>query len=95
MNWTYLRLLGITVPNRLKPIQPKDAKQKLKIEKKIMPTQCLYPLQSDLWWNDDILQQWIHHAWGKKVYVTDSVTSMYNNLDEINIIIVLLCVDIQ
>lgn len=31
----------------------------------------------------------------KKVYVTDSVTSAYNNLDELDVIIVLLCVNIQ
>lgn len=31
----------------------------------------------------------------KKVYVTNSVTSVYKNLDEVDVIIVLLYVDIQ
>lgn len=42
----------------------------------------------------DYNNQFITHE-VKKMYLIDSVTSVYNNLDEVDVIIILLCIDSQ
>jgi len=87
------------VPNRLKIVQHHSVEQdKACLNRKLnffwqpnVSTRCS-------WIGDEIVidysNEFITHE-VKKVYVTDNVTGVYNNLDGVNVIIVLLCVDIQ